>query len=59
MEKIVVTIIVAAAILLLVRHFWQTAKGKKNNCACGSTGCDLKNRCSENEPSDKKPTQSE
>lgn len=41
-EKVVIAIIVAAAILLLIRQFYRMAKGKGSGCSSCSKSCEMK-----------------
>jgi hypothetical protein len=41
-EKVVLAIIIAAAILLLIRQIYRMAKGKDSGCASCSKSCEMK-----------------
>ena len=46
-EIVVISIIVAAAVFLLIRQFYRMAKGKDSGCASCSKICSMKNEDSE------------
>lgn len=37
-QTILVGIIVAAAVALVIRHYWKAFKGKSSGCGCGCSG---------------------
>jgi hypothetical protein len=41
-EIVVISIIVAAAIFLLIRQFYRMAKGKSSGCSSCSKSCEMK-----------------
>ncbi len=54
-QKIVIVVIVAIAVLLLIRQVWRMVKGKDSGCSCCNRSC-TENRdqcCSDDTPEKK------